>query len=174
MPFQSPSAEHARTVLEQRAQALARPLAPPTVDDDVLALITFSLGDESYAVESSLVLEMFRSADVAPLPGASAPIFGVTVWRGELLPVIDLRSLLSLPDGGRGRNNSPLIVVLGGEEAVVGLPADVPGDVLAVPRTAVRLPEGIAATKYVRGLTPRAELILDIATILQAVGSEPV
>jgi len=171
MPFQPSSAEHARTVLAQRAQALARPLAPP-VADDVLHLITFSLGEESYAVESSFVLELFRSVDVAPLPGAAAPIFGVTAWRGELLPVIDLRTLLGLPNGIR--STPPLLVILGREQAVLGIPADVPGNVFAMPRDAVRLPEGLASAACVQGITPRADLILNVAEILQAAGAEPV
>lgn len=165
------SPEHARAILVERAQALARPLVQEA-GGDALDLVTFTLQGEGYAVESRLVLEMFRAVDVTPLPGAEPPVFGVTAWRGELLPVVDLRSLLGLPSVVPGAGS--LLVVLGREQALLGVPADAPGDVLTIPQAAIRPPVGLRTAEYVRGMTPRAELLLDVDKILLVAGPEPV
>jgi len=169
MPSRSWSPEQAHAVLEERARALAQPIAALTVGD-VLGLISFTLGGEVYALDSRFVLEVFRPMDVAPLPGAEPPLFGVTAWRGELLPVIDLRSLLGLP--ATAPSDRPMLFILGRAQAVLGMSIDAPGEVLAIAEDAIRPPDGIAASEYVRGVAPAATLVLDAEKILRVAGPE--
>ena len=161
----------ARAVLAARAQALARPIAASD-RGDALDLVTFILQGETYAMESRYVLELFRAVDVTPLPGAEPPVIGVAAWRGELVPVVDLRVLLGLspvvPAAGM------LLVVVGRERTALAMPADAPGDVLAIASAAVRPATGMRTAEYVRGLTPRAAVLLNAEKLLQIVGSEPV
>lgn len=166
-----PSSNEPQAVLAARAQALARPIGEPE-HGETLDLVTFLLQDEAYAVASRSVLEMFRTVDVTPLPGAEPPVVGVTAWRGELLPVVDLRMLLGLSPTRLSAGG--LLVVLGRERAVLALPADAPGDVRTIAAAAIRPATGLRTAEYVRGLTPRAEVLLDVEKILLVAGSEPV
>jgi chemotaxis signal transduction protein len=38
--------------------------------------------------------------ELTPLPGASAPLFGITHWRGDVLTLLDLRAALGAHAGG--------------------------------------------------------------------------
>lgn len=166
------SSAEAAEVLTRRARALARPLERRVPDAATLNLVTFMVRNEGYAIEARFVLEVFRPVEVAPLPGAEPPIFGVTAWRGELLPAIDLRSLLDLPSVAPGDRS--MVVVLGRERAVLAAPVDALGVMLTVAADAIRSSVGVTTSEYVRGVTPHAALILDIDKILQVAGPEPV
>jgi purine-binding chemotaxis protein CheW len=160
----------ARELLEQRAAALARPPAEPPREGGVEAL-TFTLGEEVYALESRYVLEVFRPADLARLPGAEAPVFGVTASRGELLLVLDLRPVL-------GAKLEPvvgpkLVVALGDERPAFGLVADGVRGIVRIEEGDIRpLPEGPGvAREYLRGMTGGAVLVLDASALLRRYGA---
>src|SRR5258708_884019 len=79
------SPERARAILEERARLLGR--VPPAADarGEVLQVVTFTLGDERYAIETSHVREVVRPGEgYAPLPGAPAFVFGALNLRGEV------------------------------------------------------------------------------------------
>lgn len=160
------SPERVRQVLEERARVLARPAAPPPAGD-TLELITFVLADELYALESRYVVEVFRLADLSPLPGARPPVFGVTAWRGELLTILDLRPMLGLSVGAL--NDLNRVIVLGEERPAFGVLADAVRELVNLPASAVRdPPEGVAAEReYVRGVTGDAVLVLDAKELLR-------
>lgn len=160
----------AREVLEQRAAALARPPAEPPREGGVEAL-AFTLGEEVYALESRYVLEVFRPADVARMPGAEAPVFGVTAWRGELLVVLDLRPALGLKT--EPMVGPKLVVALGDERPAFGLVADGVRGIVRLEAEDIRpLPEGSGVTReYLRGMTGGAVLLLDAPALLRRYGA---
>lgn len=152
-------------MLEERARALARPAVPPSAGD-TLELITFALADEVYAIESRCVLALVPLADLSPLPGAEPPVFGVTVWRGGLLTILDLRRVLGLSVAAL--NDLSRLIVLGENRPAFGILADAVHDLVALPTSAVRQPpEGVAARReYLRGVTADAVLVLDAERLL--------
>ncbi|MBI2401585.1 MAG: purine-binding chemotaxis protein CheW [Gemmatimonadetes bacterium] len=153
-------------VLAARAQALARPPALE-VPRDQLRLLTFSLSGERYAIELRHVVEVFRLSSLSPLPRAAAPTLGLTAWRGELLPVLDLRQILETP--ARGLDDLGFAIVLGEERAPIAVLADALDDILSTAPERVRpAPEGVAVHRdYVRGVTEDARLVLDGERLLE-------
>jgi purine-binding chemotaxis protein CheW len=155
-----------RTVLEERARRLARPLArPPT--GEMLDLITFALANETYAVESRYVFEVFRLVDLSPLPGAEPPVFGVAAWRGELLTILDLRGTLGLSVAAL--NELSRVIVVGEDRPAFGILADAVRELIRLPAAEVRQPPEGAATQreYLRGVTADAVLVLDAKQLLR-------
>jgi purine-binding chemotaxis protein CheW len=57
------------------------------------------VGGEPYALPVTDVLEVAPLGEVTPLPGAPPAILGVRNLRGQILPVVDLASLLGLATG---------------------------------------------------------------------------
>lgn len=153
-------------LLAARARALARPPARE-VDRDQLQLLTFSLGGERYAIELRHVVEVFRLSSLSLLPGAAAPTLGLAAWRGELLPVLDLRRILGLP--APGLDDLRFAIVLGEERAPVAVLADAVNEVLSTARERVGPPpEGVAVRRdCVRGVTEDARLVLDAERLLE-------
>ena len=56
----------------------------------------FRLGAVEYAVHVSLVKGVLRPSPVSEVPRMPAGVIGVVYLRGEVVPVVDLRSLLGL------------------------------------------------------------------------------
>ena len=151
----------ARAVLESRARILARRPPEPERGDE-LRLVTFALAGETYGVEARWVAEVARLERPTPLPGAEPPLFALVAWRGELLPLIDLRALLRLsPSDGR---TPGWMVVLGDARPEIGIPIDEPGDFRVVRAGEVR--PGATPRPAVRGLTADAVVVLDRAAVL--------
>jgi len=161
----APAPEHVRAVLEERARTLARPAASPSAAD-MLEAVTFTLANERYAIESRYVVQVFRLKELSLLPGAKAPIFGVTAWRGELLTILDLRPVLGLSVAAL--NDLTRVIVLGEERATFGILADAVRDLVTFPTAEVREPpEGVAMQRmYLRGITGDAVLVLEARKLL--------
>jgi purine-binding chemotaxis protein CheW len=57
-------------------------------------------GGEHYALPVTAVLEIAEFGQVTPVPGAPSGVLGVRNLRGQVIPVIDLATMLGLaPDG---------------------------------------------------------------------------
>lgn len=61
-------------------------------------LLCFSLAEQRYALELSIVERVERAVALTPLPGAPRSIRGVFSLHGHVVPVGDLRRRLDLPD----------------------------------------------------------------------------
>src|SRR4051812_33899174 len=85
----------ADALLDARARALAQPVALAGETTGRLILF-FTLGGEQLAMEAAWLLGVTKLTSLVSLPGAEAPIRGVTVWQGELVTVLDIRALLGI------------------------------------------------------------------------------
>ncbi len=154
-------------LLERRAAVLAR--RPRRTDTaETVDMAVFRLARERYAIELTYLLQIFPLRDLATLPGARAPLVGLTPWRGALLRVIDLAAALGRPQVGiadRGR----VLAVGEGERAGFGILIDAVEDVLAVPESAIRPLAGADAGEsgLLRGVTTDAVLVLDGQELLR-------
>lgn len=155
----SASGDRVREILEERARQLARPLAAAG-PVDTLELLTFSLGEERCGVESRFVHAVLRVGAMTPLPGAVPPLAGVTGWRGEVLTLLDLRSVLGMAGGAVEALVHAL--VLGRERPAFGVLVSELGSVCTVAPADVRpLPEGKGGARdLLAGATGDALLVL--------------
>jgi purine-binding chemotaxis protein CheW len=124
--------------------------------------ITFTLAGEVYALESCYTYEVFRLATFSRLPSRTPLAFGVTVWRGHLLTILDVRSVLGLSVAAL--NDLARVIVVGQHHPEFGILADRAHEVLTIDESALEPARGRA---YVAGLTRDAVLVLDAAKILQ-------
>lgn len=160
-----------RQILRERARHLARPLviAASVAKIDGVA---FSLGRERYAIDARFVFAVFRLESLTPLPGAKAPVAGVTQWRGDVLTVLDIRGLVgatttSLDDLAR-------VIVLGVDRPTLGLLADRIDDPIRLDSGAVHpLPADRASrsSDMLRGITSDAVMVLDAPALLARQGA---
>jgi purine-binding chemotaxis protein CheW len=153
-----------RAILEERAAALARPITPPS--RDTVELLTFRLAQEVYGVESRHVGEVFALTQIARVPGAQPPMYGLTAWRGEILSVFDIRPVLGVATNAL--NDLGRVIVLGEGGAAFGVLVDGVREVMTVPVSEIREPgPGVAAAReYVRGVTGHAVVVLAAERLL--------
>jgi len=103
--------------------------ANPAATDE-LQFSTFYVGDLLMGVDIRLVQEINRQVDVTPVPNAPRHVRGVINLRGEVATVIDLRTVLGLPEAEETRDTRNLIVHSQGE--AIGLWVDRISDILSV------------------------------------------
>jgi purine-binding chemotaxis protein CheW len=60
-------------------------------------LVGFLIGDVSYAVPIAIVREISNPLEIVALPHAPPSIVGVAHYRGEIIPVLDVRLRFGLP-----------------------------------------------------------------------------
>jgi purine-binding chemotaxis protein CheW len=59
--------------------------------------LTFALGNEEYGLEILKVREIIGHMDITPVPRTPSYVKGVTNLRGQVIPIIDLRTKFGMP-----------------------------------------------------------------------------
>lgn len=165
-PPEVPSDELA--VLEERAREFAAEPAED-VDGDGAVVALVRLAGERFAVPLESVREFCFVERVVRVPGCPSHICGLTVLRGSLLQLVDVREALGLEPGPPG----PVAVVLARPR--VGVVVDEVEDVRPAPRRLLRplpgareplrealdLEDGPAAVLPMAALVGRPDWIVD-------------
>ena len=156
-----------RAELERRAVSLAR--VPETVSTaETSKVVVFRAGGEAYAVPAATVSAVFKLAEMALLPGAPAFVRGLTLFKGQVLPVLDLRALIGANSGALSDLAS--VVAVGGERAEFGLLADsIDGirDVALHEIHAARRSVEEGRSEFVSGMTDDAVLLVDADALVR-------
>lgn len=135
-----------------------------------LHLVTFCLDKEEYGVPISKVREIIRVTEITRVPNAPAHIRGVTNMRGRIIPVVEIRTRLSLaPCSPTPQSRILVVEVL---DHILGLLVDAVSQVIKVPAASVTdPPPEIVSTEseYLVGVVKMQErliILLDIDRIL--------
>lgn len=139
-------------------------------DDELLQLVTFSIGEEEFGVNILKVQEIIRTMEITKVPRAPQFVEGVINLRGKVIPIIDLRSrfgLASIPVDKDTR-----IIVIEINNIIVGFVVDAVSEVLRIPATTVEAPPPVVAgvdSDYISGvgkLKDRLLIMLDLDKLL--------
>lgn len=77
-------------------------------------LVIVRLGGSRYALPMSSVAEVGRPPGLTRVPGLPGWVAGVANWRGRVLAVLDLRSLLAADPGPLDRRGRLVVLAHGG------------------------------------------------------------
>jgi purine-binding chemotaxis protein CheW len=91
---------------------------------DVIEILTFSLLKEEYAFRISQLEEIRRSQRITPVPKMPNYVLGITSLRGKVIPVIDLKTKLSLKDKPTGIDQRGKILIIKGPKGPIGVAVD--------------------------------------------------
>jgi purine-binding chemotaxis protein CheW len=127
------------------------------------------VGDVSYAVPVHAVREIVNPLLVVPLPRAPASVPGVSEYRGDVVPVVDMRVRLGLPASGDTRRTKWIILDIGGK--YIALVVDSVTEVFGTANVALRTAPLLGGGELERGISQVAThgdklvFVLDIATL---------
>lgn len=107
---------------------IAKADAKTNVDQDQWQLVTFYLGDTLLGVDIQHVREINRIAEITPVPHLAAAIRGVINLRGDVVTILDLRTVLGLP--AHERQPAGRILIVNWEQELIGLLVDRVADVI--------------------------------------------
>lgn len=116
-----------------------------------LKIIAFKLGEEEYGLDIAYVHSIERIQHVTRVPNAHSYIKGVINLRGNVTPIIDLRSMLNL--GQVHYTESTRVIITEYEEIKLGLIVDQTCDVMDVSPDDIEAVSSIGSeTEYFGGI----------------------
>ncbi len=142
------------------------------VNAEVIQLVVFQMGDELYGAQIGVVREVVPAAEyrITWVPRTPRYLKGVTNLRGKVIPVMDLRNRLGLPEAKLTKASR--IAVVEGELGTVGMIVDGVSEVLRVPLAAIEPPSPVIAnidSDFIGGVAKvedRLVVLLDLERVL--------
>ena len=136
--------------------------------EDLLQLVGFTLGEEDFGVDILSVQEINRVTEITKIPSTPDFVKGVINLRGNVIPVIDLRKRLGMPE--REHDKQTRIIVADVEDRTVGLVVDAVSEVIRMDANLVEPPPEIILGagdkgRYIKGvgkLDDKLLMLLDI------------
>lgn len=132
--------------------------------------LTFTLGDEQYAVEVGKVREVLEFTEVTRVPRTRDYMKGVINLRGSVVPVVDLRRKFGLEEAEKTVDTSIVVMELNitDEAVVLGTIADSVQEVVSMDDEQIEPSPKIGTkidTEFIKGIgkqDDRFTIILDI------------
>jgi purine-binding chemotaxis protein CheW len=132
-----------------------------------IEVLVFHAAGERYAFETTHIAQVCPMLPVTAIPGVPDYVVGIAGVQGEVLSVVDLRSLLDLPLVRLAEPNA--IIVLKGEALEFGILAEDIVGIERYPEAALeRMPATLADKQktYLKGVSADRTAILDARQLL--------
>jgi purine-binding chemotaxis protein CheW len=136
----------------------------------ILQLVTFTLGNEEYAVDILKVQEINRMKEITRVPNSPPYVEGVINLRGKVIPVVNLRKKFGLAE--KDNDEQSRIMIMDIQGITMGLVVDSVSEVLRVPSDIVEPTPPMASnisTEFIKGiakLEDRLIILLDMDRLL--------
>lgn len=134
--------------------------------------IAFAVGDELFALSTEVAREVIAPPPITPLPHVPAYVKGLVNLRGRLIPILDLRARLGLPEASTRETS---IVIVERRDEFTGLVVDRLVDVFDLGPSEIQPVPALGAVPSARllaGIAPREggrqALLLDLDRLLGA------
>lgn len=133
-------------------------------------LVVFTLGEQSYAVDISIVREIIQIQPITRVPGTHPSIQGVINLRGSVIPTVDLHLCFHQEMAQKDKNTR--IVVVSYRNQDVGVIVDSVAEVLRVPVDSIESASNLfkdESSDHLKGLVKlpgKMVILLDIEHVL--------
>ena len=137
---------------------------------DLLQLVSFKMGSEEYAIDILNVKEINRMVNITKVPNSPAFVEGIINLRGQVIPVVNLRTKLGMSKIDHDKDTRIVVVDLVGR--TVGFLVDAVSEVLRIPRNITEAPPEITTGKNSEYITAVGKLedrlltLIDLSKIL--------
>lgn len=140
------------------------------VPEEEIRLCLFSIGEELYALPIEALTEIIIAQRIFPVPTTPPHVLGVINLRGNIVPIIDIRFALSLPQQSKPEQ----IIIVKHGPILLGIIVDNVTEVASVPESNfLPLPsDSTGRTRYFKSMVQReggAAGLLDIDHLFSAV-----
>jgi purine-binding chemotaxis protein CheW len=156
-----------QTILQSRAKRLSQEIESKGTTEEYFEVLEFLLANETYAIETLFVREVYPMTELIPLPCTPAFVFGLINVRGQILTVMDMKRFFDLP--GRGITNLNKVIVVRKDAMELGILADEIIGIRNIPVNGLQPPlstmTGIHA-EYLKGVTGERLVVLDMERFL--------
>jgi purine-binding chemotaxis protein CheW len=129
-----------------------------------LQIVVFGIGKELFGVGIETVHEIVKVPEITAVPDAPPFLEGMINLRGKILPVVDLRKRLHLPEAPRSKMTRVLITEEEGRS--VGLLVDSVSEVLKIPPELREGPPDIITSIGIEYISGVAKMEKKLITLL--------
>ena len=153
-------------ILRARAERLAAPIQTESLEETSTALFV-KIHAESYALPMESVSAVYEGVQITPVPNVPAYALGIANIRGHIVFVLDLGTLLGIPETTSIEGSLPVIVL----ETDLGIAFQVDAlegiESLAADNLTTDIPNLTFIKKgHLQGLSPDGRALLDVKAIL--------
>ena len=135
--------------------------------------LTFTLGDENYALDILTVKEIRGYETVTKIANAPAFIKGVINLRGDIVPIVDLRIKFNV--GNATYDEFTIVIVLHLRHRIVGIVVDGVSDVVSLNKEQLLPPPDFGVvfdSRYLLGLATINEQMIILVDIDELISSD--
>lgn len=130
--------------------------------------VTFKIGKEYYGLPIENVLSIEKPSKTTRIPNAPDYVIGLINLRGDVIPVVDLRTKLGMEKKQVDKDSR--IIIIKEKEIVVGLMVDSSKDVLDIDKENIDKPptdENSTIIDYISGIGKKGERLIFILNSLK-------
>jgi purine-binding chemotaxis protein CheW len=131
---------------------------------------SFRIGTEEYGVDISQIQEIIRMVEITHVPRTPEFMEGVINLRGQLIPIVDLRTRFGMERAEPTKNTRIIVTDIGTKR--VGIIVDSASEVLTIPIEAIEEPPEMIAgvgADYLQGVGKvgdRLIILLDLTMVV--------
>lgn len=152
-----------RAIFRQRADALRQASESLKVTNELMPLAVIGFGNEYFGLDLKLVREFTNIGDLTPIPCCPNYIVGNINLRGEIVTLVDIRTVLNLPNTPVSVGSPAVVIQV--DDIVAGLPVDRVLEMASLNSTDMTPLSGILSDfgeQYIRGTALFQEKILRV------------
>ena len=137
---------------------------------ELIQLVSFKVGEEEFGVDILKVQEINKMTVITRVPNAPDFVEGVINLRGRVIPIVDLRKRLGLPEKQHDKNTRIIVVEI--VNKTIGFIVDAVSEVLRISRDITEKPPELVAgidADYITAvakLEDRLLILLDLDKVL--------
>lgn len=152
-----------RAIFRQRADNLRQQTESLKVTKELMPLAVIGFGNEYFGLDLELIREFIDIGNLIPIPCCPNHIVGNMNLRGEIVTLVDIRSVLNLPTSPVSVGSPAVVVQV--DDIVAGLPVDRVLEMASLNSTDMTPLSGILSDfgeQYIRGTALFQEKILRV------------
>lgn len=149
-------------VLKKRTQWYAQENTEPEQVEERMTVLSFSVGGETYGVETQYVNRVNLIKNLTLLPGTPAFIAGIINVHGKIIPVIDIKIFFELEN--KENKISDKIIIISVDDADFGILAEEVQGLIEIPHSKIQpiLPSLTGVREaFLKGVSDEQMVILD-------------
>ncbi len=153
------------SVLQKQKEQAKKVTDKDEVQEDIIQLVGFIVGDEEYAVPILSIQEIIKPITYTRVPKTPEYVLGVFNLRGNVIPLIDLRRKFRLP--AQNESEDTRYIVMKGENNIAGFVIDKLTEALRLKESAIDpAPETLKKEKgMIYGIGKKKDSILTILEV---------
>ncbi|MBU0935397.1 MAG: chemotaxis protein CheW [Spirochaetes bacterium] len=131
-------------------------------------MVTFSLAGKEYGIDIMNVKEIARAGKFTYVPNAAPFVRGVYNLRGDIISIIDLRTMFHLPSERKGEDALESLLILNVDDHVFGVIVDNIDKVVGISSSSIQPPHPIFGdinVKYIKGIIENASKLYIILNV---------